>query len=78
MKEDLPADIAENAPLVRRTTKIALLCALFAIALWLASSAFAQTIYLPSVGRPCGNPCAHSIPMPTITPTAQTNEPPVP
>jgi len=40
-------------------------------------AASAQTIYLPSISQRCGNPCAHSVPMPTTTSTPDIGEPPM-
>lgn len=64
------------------TTKtVLLLCAAAVAILFLATRVFANDMhpvaYLPSIAQHC-DPCTHSIPMPTLTPTAQSNEPPVP
>lgn len=76
--DHLPTDIAEGAPVARRMIKVAILCVLMAVALWLATAAFANEIYLPNVSQRCGNPCAHSVPMPTVTSTPDIGQPPMP
>lgn len=59
-----------------RRLVLILAVAVFFMAL-LVDWAYGQTIYLPQVSQRC-NPCAHSVPMPTVTPTPFMNEPPMP
>jgi len=56
---------------------VLLFCAASCAVLAVATKAFGQTIYMPQVSQRC-NPCAHSVPMPTATPTPTIGEPPMP
>ncbi len=59
-----------------RRLVLILAVAVFFMAL-LVDWAYGQTIYLPKVAQRC-NPCTSSVPMPTVTPTPDVGEPPMP
>lgn len=75
----LPPDIAEHNALMRRTGKIALICLgafiFFALVAVATAAPMKPVVYMPSIVQRC-NPCAHSVPMPTLTPTPDIGEPP--
>lgn len=59
-----------------RRLVLILAVAVFFMAL-LVDWVYGQTIYLPKVAQRC-NPCTSSVPMPTVTPTPDVGEPPMP